>query len=304
MTDMREPLIPEVGIIGLVYHRWSLHWMTPHHVLTRLANYFHVLWLEPPPHTFELNLCSRPFRPEVEGADLPKGFEVLVHPWWLPVIDRFQWLRQRSYVARIKSALKALQHRGCKKVILYMWHHQFEVALDCHDYDFSLYHIDDEYSFSPTRQPPNERELRVMRQVNQVIVVSPELMERKQGANPHMAFIPEGVDFELYAAAKTEPMDIAQTPHPRIGYTGWLKRQLDWPLLKKLAERHPQWSFVFVGPTSVAPEQEGLLQDLSTLKNVYMLGPKSVLDLASYPQHFDVCIMPYLVNDYTNCITL
>jgi len=41
---------------------------------------------------------------------------------------------------------------------------------------------------------------------------------------------------------------------------------------------------------------------MSSLKNVYFLGPKSVTALAAYPQHFDVCVMPYRVDDYTDNI--
>ncbi len=39
---------------------------------------------------------------------------------------------------------------------------------------------------------------------------------------------------------------------------------------------------------------------MSSLGNVHFLGEKTVRDLAAYPQHFDVCIMPYLVNGYTD----
>jgi len=35
---------------------------------------------------------------------------------------------------------------------------------------------------------------------------------------------------------------------------------------------------------------------------VYFLGPKSVEELSSYPQHFDVCMMPYRVDGYTKYI--
>jgi glycosyltransferase involved in cell wall biosynthesis len=91
-------------------------------------------------------------------------------------------------------------------------------------------------------------------------------------------------------------------PHPRIGYTGKLKRQLDWPLLLHLAQRHREWSFVFVGPTSPHPDIGPSIDALNRLPNVYFLGSKSPLALGAYPQHFDVCLMPYRVDDYTRYI--
>ena len=38
------------------------------------------------------------------------------------------------------------------------------------------------------------------------------------------------------------------------------------------------------------------------MPNVYFLGSKPTSDLSRYPQHFDVCLMPYRVNDYTKYI--
>ena len=84
------------------------------------------------------------------------------------------------------------------------------------------------------------------------IAISPGLMEREAGINAHMAFVPEGVDSKEYMRECAEPRDIRSIPRPRIGYTGVLKRQLDWQLLRELARRHVDWSFVYVGPRSLA----------------------------------------------------
>jgi glycosyltransferase involved in cell wall biosynthesis len=144
--------------------------------------------------------------------------------------------------------------------------------------------------------------LRVLNSVDQVFVVSPALLERKGGINPHTASIPEGVDYQLYTTRAAEPNDLMDIPRPRIGYTGYLKQQLDWPLLRDLATRHPEWQFVFVGPLKIQQGIDEFVREISQSKNVHFLGPKSVTALASYAQHFDVCIMPYRVDGYTNNI--
>src|SRR5262249_6312467 len=144
--------------------------------------------------------------------------------------------------------------------VLHLWHPQFEAALDAGRHDLSLYHIDDEYSFSPDAPPVSPQEERVMRRVSQAFAISPPLMERKGGINPHFAFVPEGVDYRLYATPVAEPADLRPIKRPRIGYTGNLKRQLDWPLLRDLARRHPGWSFVYVGPRTL-DEQSRLIAD-------------------------------------------
>lgn len=153
-----------------------------------------------------------------------------------------------------------------------------------------------------------EREL--IESVDRVIVHSPGLMETKGGLNPVTVQIPNGVDFAAHAAAHPEPADMAGIPTPRIGYCGYIKPQLDWPLLHSLVERLEDYSFVFAGaPSGGFRESDSSCQaDLSTIErmdarpNVWFLGDKTSAQLSKYPQHFDVCLLPYRLNEYTNCI--
>lgn len=110
------------------------------------------------------------------------------------------------------------------------------------------------------------------------------------------------MDFAAFSAVRPEPADLAVVPHPRIGYTGFLKNQLDWPLLGSLADRHPDFHFVYVGGRTTQTEVHSFLEAMSQRSNVHFLGEKTVDLLAEYPQHFDVCIMPYRRMDYTDSI--
>jgi glycosyltransferase involved in cell wall biosynthesis len=304
MTAERAPLFPEVGLLAMPYHNFSASWMTPHHVLTRLASYFQVTWLEPPHHwreTFDLENRRAAIGRLVKN--LPESFQVYVPGPWLPDIYRWPGLRRVLLSTRVRRGWQTLRRRGCRSFVLYLWHPQYEGAVGSHRQNLSLYHIEDEYSFLSEPPPMDERELRLIRQVDNVFVHSPQLMERKGWINPHTTFVPNGVDYSLYSLPVAEPSDIAPIPHPRIGYTGNLKTQLDWRLLMKLAAGHPNWSFVFVGPRLfLTAEDRTILDEMLRLKNVYLLGRKNVKQLAAYPQHFDVCVMPYVVNGYTQNI--
>jgi glycosyltransferase involved in cell wall biosynthesis len=185
---------------------------------------------------------------------------------------------------------------------LYLWHYQFGHALSDFAFDLSCYHIDDEYSFSTVERPLDQEEIWLIEAVDQVFIISPGLLEKKGSINPHTTFAPEGVDYNAYATPVAEPRDLVKIPHPRIGYTGKLKSQLDWSLLHYLVQQHPEWSFLFVGPQAPHPEITNAIDELAKQRNVYFLGAKSVHDLAAYPQHFDVCIMPYRSDDYTKYI--
>jgi glycosyltransferase involved in cell wall biosynthesis len=297
------PLIPEVGVLAIPYHAFTHPWTTPHQVLTRLANYFHVVWLEPAHHWRESNSWSA-HRAEISRAvrDVPSSFTVHVPELWLPDVLRPPWVNRSLFNLRVRRAWRQLRKRGCRQLVLHLWHPRFEPALTAGKHQLSLYHIDDEYTFVPEPGPMGDQERRVIRSVDHVFAVSPGLMERKGGINPQLTFVPHGVDFALYSTPAPEPADIASIPHPRIGYTGIVKRTLDWELLSQLAHTHAEWSFVFVGPRSLDEAGHSLVEQLRRLPNVHLLGRKTVSELAAYPQHFDVCIMPYSVNGYTNNI--
>ena len=294
-----EPFFHTTGMIALVYHEWGTHWMTPHHMLTCMSKYFHVVWVNPPHGRREV--VSRMISPPKDDVvSVPIGFEVYFPEYWLPKIYKPKWLGRLTFDERIKRARHLLEEKGCKKIILSIWHPQFERALSSIPFDLSCYHIDDEYAFYDGESPSDNAEARILAAVDQVFITSAGLYERKGKVNPHTAIATEGVNYKKYATTVAEPSDIAPIPHPRIGYTGVLKKQLDWLTLLQLATKHPEWSFVFVGPQAPHAEVADAIRELSCRQNVYFLGAKSVDDLASYPQHFDVCIMPYRKDEYTN----
>jgi glycosyltransferase involved in cell wall biosynthesis len=186
--------------------------------------------------------------------------------------------------------------------VLYIWRPEYAPALDLVDHQLSCYHIDDEYTFSRVEQPIPDEERRLIVRADRVFIHSPALLEKKGFLNPRTTFVPNGVDFDAYAAAQPEPQDIFPIPRPRVGYVGRIKSQLDLELLAALAARHRTWSFVFVGPLAPTNEVKVWAEKMSGMSNVYFLGQKLVDQLPAYTQHFDVCTMCYSMNDYTKFI--
>jgi glycosyltransferase involved in cell wall biosynthesis len=292
------PRFPDIGVIALTDNFWHGKWQTRHQVLSRLAEYFHVAWVNPV-HEWRDALAPRP-----EPTDLPPqpGFEVYSAPTWLPLFYRPAWLADATFRGRLRQARARLLRRGCRRIVLYVWKPVFARALDLVPHDLSCYHIDDEYAFTTEEVPLDPVEVGLMRRVDEVFIHSRGLWDRKGHINPHSTLTPNGVDYAAFATPTPEPEDLASIPRPRMGYTGWIKNQLDWELLESVATANPQWSFVFVGGTNRHPEILPYIERMSARPNVHFLGAKNTPELARYPQHFDVCMMPYAVNPYTNCI--
>jgi hypothetical protein len=195
-----------------------------------------------------------------------------------------------------------LLREGCQKIVLYLWRPEFRSALEYITHDISCYHIDDEYTFSFIEQPLDHHEAELILLVDQVFIHSPALLKKKGKLNPNTLFVTNGVDYNAFSKPYDEPLDMNGIPRPRIGYTGILKKQLDFALVKEITEKHPEWSFVFVGPNGTLGDDAILLQQISQKKNVYLLGERPIKKLPSYMQHMDVNILCYKVNDYTKFI--
>ena len=299
MNDTDAPALPDIGILSLVPDPWSTLWQPRHHVLTRLARFYHVCYVEPSLHW--RRTWSSPSKDRAAAAATP-GFVVHAPERWLP--ELLGWPRVSGALrnSRWRRARQRLVRRGCRRIVLYVWRPEFAGALDRIPHDLSCYHIDDEYSFSRVEEPIDPVERDLIERVDRVFIHSPALLEKKGKLNPQTTFVPNGVDYRAHATVAPEPLDLLGVPRPRIGYTGRVKRQLDWPLIEQLVLRHENWQFVFVGAHAPHDEVREAVARLSPKPNLCFLGAKSVDELAVYPQHFDACIMPYRVDDYTRFI--
>jgi|HubBroStandDraft_6_1064221.scaffolds.fasta_scaffold08308_6 glycosyltransferase involved in cell wall biosynthesis len=270
--------------------------MSRHQLLTRLSRYFPVVWVNPAAQWRDALLNS----PEAcqEGFQDFPGFTIY-HSRVLPKFFRPKRLAEWVERRRLEQARELLIRRGCKTIVLDLWRPEFGAALRLIPHDLSCYHIMDEYSFSDSEVPLSAEERSVITGVDQVLVCSPGLMEKKGFLNPHSAIVPNGVSYEAFSAPVQEPHDLAAVPHPRIGYLGHLKRMLDWRLLNDLSLKHPSWSFILAGASLDHAEVEQGMRELRTRPNVFILGAKFTREFSAYPQHFDVCIMPYRATAYS-----
>jgi len=301
-TNPHPPLFGEVGIIALVPDRWGPRWQARHQIATRLARYFQVVWVDRPPTWQEsvrwFGRRSRVLQP----AEAHGGFQVYRTGSWSPNLGRPAWLRGWLSRDRLQQAQRLLRERGCSKIVLYLWRPEFANSLKLLNHDVSCYHIDDEYSFSPVEREQDAVEVQLIRAVDQVFIHSPAMMKKKGTMNPHTGYVPNGVDYQRYSTPAPEAAELQIIPRPRIGYTGNLKGVLDWRLLLELSRKHAEWSFVLVGRMLPQLEVLEVREELSRRRNIYLLGPRPSELIPSYVQHFDVCIMPYKVNDYTKYI--
>jgi glycosyltransferase involved in cell wall biosynthesis len=298
-STLAGPALDDVGVLALVPERWGGMWLSRHQILTRLSRYFHVVWHNPPQPWRD---APKPITHADPTPPPSSGFSVYTPESWLPRFYRPRALDRATEQARLSRSRRMLERAGCKRVVTYVWQPKFGRALDLVAHDVSCYHIADEYSFLDIEQsiPPEERAL--IERVDQVFVHSPALMEKKGHINPNTAYITNGVDYAAFSADVAEPADLAAIPHPRIGYVGRIKSQMDWSTLTGIARRRRDWSIVLVGPVGHMGEYEAAKAELFALPNVHYLGNRAVGQVPAYVGHMDVCLLCYALTDYTRYI--
>jgi glycosyltransferase involved in cell wall biosynthesis len=228
---------------------------------------------------------------------------------WRDVMNKcfrqYYRLWQQIHVGRIKYLL---QRMGIENVILYLWRPDYCWSIGRFSESLTCYHVDDEYSFDPTRDVPiDDNEMILLTQSELVFIHSRTLMAKKGSINPNTYYVPNGVDFDHFRSVaedqKEEPNDLKRISRPRLGYVGYLKRHLDLPLLLAMARQRREWSIVLVGP--VREEHHEIMDDIAQLRaepNVHFLGYKPYSELPVYIRGFDVCLMNYRKTPYTKYI--
>ncbi len=293
----------DIGVLALVSDDWNATPQRRHQILTRMQAYAPVAWISPALQWVEWLRRRSHGRPSPRHLAAPDSrMFVLASADGPPTVYHPDSVRRALYRRRVSRGARWLERQGCRNVELEIWNPEFAGALDWVRHTTSSYHIDDEYSWSADG-PMTAGERRVIERVDRVYVTSPKLLETKGGINPRTIFSPNGVDYRAFSAPAPEPADLAAIPHPRVGYIGILKEQLDWNVLTTLATKHPAWSFVFVGPVRTGHVSIRVpLASLRALPNVHLLGERSVETLPAYVQAIDVALLPYRRNAYTECI--
>jgi len=165
-----------------------------------------------------------------------------------------------------------------------------------------IYDCMDELSMFKNAPPQLlEREAALLRMADVVFTGGPSLYRAKKDRHSNAHCFSSSVDAKHFAAAAngmTEASDQAHLPHPRLGYFGVIDERFDIPAVRAMADAHPEWQIVLVGPVvKIDPAM------LPHNPNIHYYGQKSYQQLPSYLKGWDVCLLPFARNDSTKFIS-
>ena len=127
------------------------------------------------------------------------------------------------------------------------------------------------------------------------------LYEAKSQRHPQVSCFPSSVDAAHYARPQQSRMDGFagdETKPPRLGYCGVIDERIDIELITALADARPDWHLVMVGPVvKIDPAT------LPQRANIEWLGQRDYADLPGLIHSWDVCLMPFALNESTRFIS-
>jgi glycosyltransferase involved in cell wall biosynthesis len=281
-------------LLAFSHLRWQDVRQRPQHLMTRLARWWSVLFVEEPMPAATTWLSSREVAP---------GVEVLVpHTTGAPgAFDAAQ-------AAELRRLLQPHLTRQAIDVCWFFTPMAWPlidgldpacVVFDCMD-DLAA------HAGAP-RHVLRQRESQLLRRADLVLASGPALYDAQRRRHPNAYCVPNSVDAAHFAPASLQPdapdARAAQALHeriapPRLGYFGVIDDRIDLALIDRVAQAHPDWSLVMVGP--LARVDAALLPKRP---NLHWLGAQPYAVLPHLLAGWDLALLPFARNEATRSVS-
>lgn len=279
-------------ILTFSHLRWDFVFQRPQHLMTRLAGSHRIIFIEEPvfdpgsSEHWEINraapgiLVCRPHTPVADPGFCDAQTPALTRLMNLLLIKE----KVTEYVVWFYTPMALpLVDRLSPLAVIY----------DCMD------------ELSAFLRAPREllnREEELLKLADVVFAGGPSLYRAKKHRHPNVHCFPSSVDASHFSRAlsanSAEPTDQLPIPGPRLGFFGVIDERLDLNLLAHMADSHPEWQVVMVGPVVKIDPAE-----LPRRGNIHYLGQKQYAELPEYLAGWDICILPFAQNDSTRFIS-
>ena len=279
---------PMQTIIVFSHLRWDFVYQRPQHLLSRLAEYYKIVFIEEPVfHEHDSFLETSMPAPNITvlKPNTPvaaTGFHDEQLPHLIKLMRQFVNMDE-GHLAWFYTpmALPLLQELDPSLVIY-----------DC---------MDELASFKNPPKQMLQRENALFKVADLVFTGGPSLYRAKRERHHNVHCFPSSVDvvhFEQARDRNNRHPAHDDIPGPRLGYYGVIDERIDTDLIAKIADAHPNWQIVMVGPV--------LKIDPATLPhrhNIHYLGQQSYKALPHFLAGWNVCLLPFALNESTRFIS-
>ncbi len=284
-------------LICISHLRWDFVWQRPQQLLSRLAQQYRILFVEEPVTDTAID---EPYLETYPGPT-PGAEPVTVARLHYPSAENF-WIghndprTQQSYEALLDDYLK---RKEIHQPLVWLYTPVAAPFVAALQPQLLIYDVMDELSaFKGASDALKSADRQLLEQADLVFTGGISLYRARDAHHNNIHLFPSGVDIQHFARADTEafepPADIVELGSPVLGYFGVIDERMDLPLLAHLAESHPEWELLMVGPVIKIEER-----DLPQLLNLHYPGMKDYNELPAYLAYFDVALVPFAMNEAT-----
>jgi glycosyltransferase involved in cell wall biosynthesis len=275
-------------LIVFCHLRWDFVFQRPQHLMTRLAEHYDIVFVEEPvysegqPYLKKTAVAPNITVCQPHTAIHAPGF----HDDQIPTLqtllaDLVPEDEQPIVWFYTPMALPLLQGLNPSKVVY-----------DC---------MDELAMFKNAPKQLLQRESALLNMADVVFTGGPSLYQSKRDRHANAHCFSSSVDAKHFRQAQDRSIshpDQAHIPHPRLGFYGVIDERLDVELVSKMADAHPEWQIVMVGPVvKIDPAT------LPKQSNVHYMGQRTYDQLPKFLAGWDVCLLPFAMNDSTKFIS-
>lgn len=281
--------LPPGNIICFSHLRWDFVYQRPQHLLSRFSKASTVWFFEEPVFDAqEQNYVSIQSKSSTLNVVVPH----LLHG-----LDEDEIIIAQAKL--LKQFTSSIDLDDC----LFWYYTPMALKFTMHlKPKFIVYDCMDELSafkFAPKEMIQLEKKLMAMADI--VFTGGYSLFEAKKTQHTNIHPFPSGIEKEHFEKARkklAEPGDQAGITGPKIGFYGVIDERFDIGLIEEMAIARPHWQFILIGP--IVKIDQNLLPRNS---NIHYLGQKSYTELPEYLSHWDVAMIPFLLNESTAFIS-
>ena len=283
-------------LIVFSHLRWAFVFQRPQHLLSRLARRHPVVFVEEP----------------VPG-DGPARLERSSPCPGVEVLRAHTSLRAAGFHDEQLAVLRGLvadylAETGIEDYVVWFYTPMALPLLDALSPRAVVYDCMDELAaFKNAPSQLREREAALLERADLVTTGGPRLYAAKRDRNPNVLCLPSAVDAAHYEPARASADAPAvrravalqgRIAAPRLGFFGVIDERLDLDLVARVADADPAWQVVMVGPVAKIDPQA-----LPRRANLHWLGQQPYALLPQLVAGWDVCLMPFAINESTEFIS-
>jgi UDP-galactopyranose mutase len=277
--------MPSRALLVFSHLRWNFVYQRPQHLLARLGRDYRVLYVEEPTHhdgERHLELVETDCGVTVCRPHLPRratGFHD-------DHISDLQFLVRQQ-----------LEHFGVDDYAVWFYTPMALPLIDPLRPRAIVYDCMDELSaFLHAPRQLVQRESALLKRADLVFTGGPSLYRSKKDRHPSVHCFPSSVDAAHFASARDDSRPANRTP--TLGFFGVIDERIDLGLIGAIADAHPEWKLVMVGPVVKIPSES-----LPRRANIEYLGQRSYQDLPGLVAQWEVCLLPFALNESTRFIS-